>query len=222
MIAAMVALPVHPGGALASSHREAPITALDQKADITDVYAFRSYDINGHDTNPPSITMIMNVDPFLEPANGPTWFPFDPNILYEIKVDNDQDGVEEVTFQLQFSGQFQLPGVPVALAGFDGRSNGTNGVLPPQIKDFSNPGLNFLQTYTVTMIKNGVVTKIVNNDGSPFFAVPANAGPRTIDYPEIYRLGRSEQTNAGVSVFAGTVDDPFFIDLGGSFDTVNL
>ncbi len=28
----------------ASSHREAPITALDHKADITDFYAFGSYD----------------------------------------------------------------------------------------------------------------------------------------------------------------------------------
>ena len=27
----------------AANHREAPITALDHKADITDVYAFRSY-----------------------------------------------------------------------------------------------------------------------------------------------------------------------------------
>src|SRR5215471_20643462 len=90
----------------ASSHREAPITALDHTADITDVYAFRSYDANGHDTNPPSITMILNVDPFLEPANGPNWFPFDPGVLYEIKVDNDQDGLGDVTFQFSFSTQF--------------------------------------------------------------------------------------------------------------------
>jgi len=47
-----------PAGMLASSHREAPITALDHPADITDIYAFRSYDANGKDTNPPSITMI--------------------------------------------------------------------------------------------------------------------------------------------------------------------
>jgi Domain of unknown function (DUF4331) len=48
----------------AANHREAPITALDHKADITDVYAFRSYD------GAPKVTMIMCVDPFLEPANG--------------------------------------------------------------------------------------------------------------------------------------------------------
>ena len=39
-------------------------------------------------------TFVMNVDPFLEPSNGPNYFPFDPNVLYEIKVDNDFNCVE--------------------------------------------------------------------------------------------------------------------------------
>ena len=41
---AFTALAAALGTAQASSHREAPIIALDHKADITDVYAFRSYD----------------------------------------------------------------------------------------------------------------------------------------------------------------------------------
>jgi Domain of unknown function (DUF4331) len=207
----------------ASSHREAPITALDPNADITDVYAFRSYDAQSHDTNPPSITMILNVNPFLEPANGPNWFPFDPRILYQIKVDNDQDGRADVVFQFRFSTEFQLPTVYTALAGFDGANNGTGGVLPPQISDFSNPGLNLRQTYTVTMIKDGVAQEIKNMDGSPFFAVPANAGPRTMNYAALYALGTyKNMSKTGISVFAGTVDDPFFIDLGAAFDTANF
>ena len=207
----------------ASSHREAPITALDRTADITDVYAFRSYDANGQDTNPPSITMILNVDPFLEPANGPTWFPFDPGILYEIKVDNNNDARADVTFQFRFSSQYHLPDVYTALAGFGQDPNGTKGVVPPQITDFSNPGLNLRQTYTVTMIKNGVATLLTQNDGSPFFAVPANAGPRTMSYAALYAAGTyTDVGGSGISVFAGTVDDPFFIDLGAAFDTGNL
>ncbi len=63
-----------PGSLFASSHREAPITALDRTADITDWYAFVSYD------HPDRVTMILNVDPFLEPSNGPNYFPFDPNV----------------------------------------------------------------------------------------------------------------------------------------------
>jgi hypothetical protein len=211
------------GFLMASSHREAPITALDQKADITDVYAFRSYDINGGDTNPPSITMILNVDPFLEPANGPNWFPFDPHVLYEIKVDNNNDAQAHVTFQFRFSTQYQLPTVYTALAGFSGPGGITAQGVPPQISDFSNPGLNLRQTYTVTMIKNGVAEPITNADGSPFFAVPANAGPRTINYAALYSAGTYTSLNVpGMSVFAGTVDDPFFIDLGAAFDTGNF
>ncbi len=60
----------------AANYREAPLTPFDHKVDITDVYAFVS------DDNPGKVTLIMNVDPLLEPSNGPTRFPFDPEILY--------------------------------------------------------------------------------------------------------------------------------------------
>ena len=159
-ISAATILLVRPVGIMASSHREAPITALDPTADITDLWAFRSYDANGHDTSPPSITMIMGVNPFEEPANGPNWFPFDPQILYEIHVDNDKDGQDDIVFQFRFSTQYQLPTVYTGLAGFNSGSGGTAPGVPPQITDFANPGLNFRQTYTVTMIKNGVATPI--------------------------------------------------------------
>jgi hypothetical protein len=41
------------------------------------------------------------------------------------------------------------------------------------------------------------------------------------DYPALARQGIYSLDN-GVRVFAGTVDDPFYIDLGGIFDTLNL
>ena len=93
---------VNPLGMMASSHREAPITALDPMADITDLWAFRSYDAQGHDTSTPSITIIMGVNPFEEPANGPNWFPFDPQIMYELHVDNNGDGLGDIVFQISF------------------------------------------------------------------------------------------------------------------------
>ncbi len=71
----MAALAVSPTQVFAASHREAPITALDQKADITDWYAFVSPE------HPDRVIMILNIDPFLEPTNGPNYFPFDPGIL---------------------------------------------------------------------------------------------------------------------------------------------
>jgi hypothetical protein len=226
-------------GAFASSHREAPITALDHKADITDVYAFVSYGPNQSPNTPGSkVTMILNVDPLLEPANGPNWFPFDPNILYEIHIDNDHDAKTDIAFQIRFQTQYQIPTIPVGLAGIG--ANGANApgtstlVVPPQIRDFNNPGLNLRQTYTVTMVKyrkdrhhdedsdDDIVesVELKNADGSPFFALPTNNGPRTMNYDDLFNAA-TYHLNNGISVLAGTVDDPFFIDLGATFDTVN-
>jgi hypothetical protein len=222
----MAALAV-PSSAPAANHREAPITALDHKADITDVYAFVSYSADQVLGTPPSkVTLILCVDPLLEPANGPTLFPFDPGILYEIKVDNDQDAIADVTFQFRFKTQYQLPGVYTAVAGVgDGAFDPNNpGVLvvPPRITGFDDPGLNQRQSYTVNMVRrNGRNLKLRAADGSPFYAVPGNAGPRTMDYESLFTAG-TYSLPEGVSLFAGTTDDAFWIDLGAAFDTANF
>lgn len=227
-----------PGELRAANHREAPITALDHKADISDVYAFVSYTPGqGPGVAPSKVTLIMNVDPLLDPSNGPTVFPFDPNILYAIRIDNDHDALEDVSFEFRFSTEYQLPNVYTALAGIgaNGASDPNTGELrvPPRIGGFDNPGLNQRQRYSVTMVrKRQAPSRVVlaNADGSPFFAVPNNAGPRTLDYAALYQAGTftnlvsntSKVSAAGVGVFAGTVDDPFWIDLGGVFDTANF
>jgi len=198
-----------PGSMFASSHREAPITALDRTADVTDWYAFVSYD------HPDRVTMILNVDPFLEPSNGPNYFPFDPNVLYEMKVDNNHDGIEDITFQFRFQTQIRQPGL---FTGFVGDLAG----IPP-ITALDGPGsegLSLRQTYTVSMVKDG---KTINlGQGRTLYAVPSNVGPRTMpDYQALFNQGIYDLGN-GVRVFAGTVDDPFFIDLGAAFDSLHF
>ena len=217
--------------AAASSHREAPIVALDQKADITDIYAFRSYATGGV----PKVTLIMCVDPLLEPGNGPTWFPFDPDILYEIKIDNNNDASEDIVVQVRFTTEQRLPNLFQVYAGagagiaapFNSPPPVAPGtpIVPPKITDLDGPGsagLGQRQSYTVTLVKGGVSTPITNASGSPFFAVPANVGPRTMDYPALFAKGTYSTNIADVKVFAGTTDDPFWIDLGAAFDTLNL
>jgi Domain of unknown function (DUF4331) len=213
-------------GASTSNHREAPITALDHKADITDMYAFVSYAANqAPNTTPSKVTMILCVDPLLEPANGPTLFPFDPGILYEINIDNNQDAIEDVVFQFRFKTEYQLPNVFTAVAGIAGgafKPGTTTLVVPPRITDFDNPGLNLRQTYSVKMIRAGEDSKFDEDEqGSPLFTVPGNAGPRTMDYEALYARGTYRLAN-GLSVFAGTTDDAFWIDLGATFDTANF
>ena len=95
-------------------------------------------------------------------------------------------------------------------------------IVPPRIDTFDSPGLGQRQTYTVTMLKNGVATPILNSTGGPFYAVPANVGPRTMNYGALFAQATYTSSVAGVKVFSGTVDDPFFIDLGAAFDTLNL
>lgn len=223
LVASVVASP-----AFAANHREAPITALDHKADITDVYAFRSYD--GGTT--PRVTMIMSVDPLLEMANGPNWSPFDPDILYEIKIDNNNDAVEDVVFQFRFTTEQRLPNLFQVYAGAGGGVTAPANspppvppgtlIVPPQITSFSSPGLGQRQSYTVTMIKGGVATPITKAGGGPLFAVPANVGPRTMDYGALFNAAIYTTSLPNVKVFAGTTDDAFWIDLGAAFDTLNI
>jgi hypothetical protein len=193
----------------AASHREAPITALDHKADITDWFAFVSPE------HPDRVILILDVDPFLEPSNGPNYFPFDPNVLYEMKIDNDRDGKPDIVFQFRFQSQIQMPAV---FTGFVGNLAG----IPP-ITALDGPGsegLNERQTYTVRMLSKGHNEEL--NSGQTLFAVPTNVGPRTMpNYAALREQGIYTLSN-GIRVFAGTVSDPFFIDLGGFFDSLNF
>jgi hypothetical protein len=229
---ALSLLLITPPGVFASSHREAPITALDHAADITDFYAFVSYD------HPDRVTFIMNVDPFLEPSNGPNFFPFDPNVLYQIRVDNTHDAVSDVTFNIQFQTQIRAPQL---FTGFAGAGNGINApanspapvkpgtlIVPPAITSLDGPGsagLSLRQTYTVTMFRGTKKIPLTSVTGASLFAVPTNIGPRTMpNYEALAMQGiYTVQGDRGdIRVFAGTVADPFFIDLGAAFDSLNF
>lgn len=137
-----------------------PNIVLDPRADIAGVFAFRSYDFDPT----PRVTFILCVDRLVEPANGPAWFPFDPNILYEIHVDNNQDAVADLSFQFRFltlpvpADDFQAY-VGAGSSGIDAPANspepvapGTQ-IVPPRISTFDAPGFGQLQTYAVTMVK---------------------------------------------------------------------
>ena len=229
---ALSLLLITPPGVFASSHREAPITALDHAADITDFYAFVSYD------HPDRVTFIMNVDPFLEPSNGPNYFPFDPNVLYQIRVDNTHDAVSDVTFNIQFQTQIRAPQL---FTGFAGAGNGINApanspapvkpgtpIVPPAITSLDGPGsagLSLRQTYTVTMVRGTKKIPLTSVTGASLFAVPTNIGSRTMpNYEALAMQGiYTVQGDRGdIRVFAGTVADPFFIDLGAAFDSLNF
>ncbi len=201
IVTALVALAlVLPGpiGALASSHREAPLIAGDPKADATDFYAFVSPD------NTNTVTLIANYLPFQEPAGGPNFYTFDDNVLYEIKVDSDGDANPDVIYQFRFTTTTSNPNTFLY---------NTGPVMSP-----SDPNLNVKQTYTLTRIKKGVSTVL----GTNLAVAPSNIGPKsTPNYANLQAQAITDVGN-GVKSFAGQSDDPFYAELGGLFDLLTI
>ena len=210
-----------PEPAAAASHREAPRIALDPPADITDFFLFRSYELGRQD----KLVLIMNVFPGGEPSSGPNYFTFDPNVLYAIHIDNDRDGkADDVAFEFRFRteirglvDQFNLF---VSYVGCGVRAPPCAAPLPP-ITSLDGPGsegLGLRQKYSVTMVRKGDRQKI----GEGLIAVPSNVGPSTTpSYEALASQGIYTLAN-DIRVFAGQRGDPFYIDLGATFDTLNF
>jgi Domain of unknown function (DUF4331) len=207
-----------PSPAQAASHREAPLIANDPPADITDFFMFRSTEPGHAD----KVDLIMDVIPGEEPGSGPNYYNFDPSVAYTFHVDNNRDGnADDVEFEFRFTseirGAVNALGLPLSYVG--GVPPATGAVIPP-ITSLDSPGLGLRQHYTITMIKDGHRT--VLSPMADKIAVPSNVGPRTMpSYDGLAAQGMYSLGN-GVRVFAGQRDDPFFIDLGAAFDTLNL
>ncbi len=176
----------------ASSHREAPLISGDPQADTTDVYAFVSPDA------PDTVTLISSWIPFENPQGGPNFYRFGDNVLYEFKIDNNGDGVEDITYQLRFTTQT--------------RSGDTFLYSTGPIKALDDANRNVYQTYTVTRIESG---RTVFTAG-PMFTMPDNVGPASTPSYGGNGSGVYEYTEANGGkgrVFAGQTDDAFFLDL---------
>ncbi|MGH9271069.1 MAG: DUF4331 domain-containing protein [Ilumatobacteraceae bacterium] len=173
-----------------SSHREAPETSKDPVADNTDVYAFVSPD------RPDTVTLIANFLPFEYPAGGPNFYEFDDDVLYQIHVDNNGDGVADINFEFRFNTTITNPNTFLYNVG--------------PIESLSSA--NFVRPQTATVSRNG------SELASGLTLPPCNVGFRsTPDYPDlansaIYDIGD------GVLFFAGQRQEGFFVDLGSIFD----
>mgnify|MGYP000654468363 CR=1 FL=1 len=206
-----------PERATAASHREAPLISLDPAADNTDTYFFRSYEPGKED----KVVLIMNVLPGEEPSAGPNYYNFDPNVRYSFNVDNDQDGrandvVVSFDFRNEIRGVVDALGLPLSYVG-------NLGPVPP-ITALDGPGsegLGLRQRYSVSIERAGE-PRGHKPVAEGLFAVPSNVGPKTMpDYDALAAQGVYDLGN-GIKVFAGQRNDPFAIDLGGTFDTLSF
>jgi hypothetical protein len=199
LIAAAIAVPLSFG----SSHREAPLTSIDPTADDTDLYAFTANDAPG------ALTVVANWIPFEDPAGGPNFYRFDDRAHYYINIDNTGDGAPDVRYQFAFKTKVGNPdSFLYALPG---------------VSSINDSKLNVKQTYTITRIayKNGKArsSKVIAR-GVP--VAPNDVGPKTFPNYGAVAGQATRSLPGGGKVFAGQRDDPFFVDLGQTFDAINF
>ena len=198
--ASAIAVPV----VIGSSHREAPNISFDPAADNTDVYAFTAPDAEG------ALTIVSNWIPGQVPANGPNFFRFDDRARYYNHIDSNGDGKPEISYRFTFDTEVRNPD-SFLVAG-------------PGTQGFNDPGLNVAQRYDLVREeynRKGKLTsekKIVND--AP--VAPSNIGPKTFPNYANFEAQATRELKNGTKLFVGSRDDPFFVDLGATFDAINI
>ena len=153
-----------------SDHQDTPEVELNPRLDINDVWAFPG-------SSDSRIVLAVTVSSPLTPAQTAA-ARFDPNVLYQLKVDNTGDAVEDVVFQFMF----------------DDSTNAQGQLVGAQKVSVVGP---------VAPRDRGSVNRLAA-------ATPSLTGS----------LGTAFGSATGVQVFAGPVDDPFYLDLEQFFRLV--
>jgi hypothetical protein len=174
------------------------------------------------------VTLLANYLPLQDAYGGPNYFALDPKALYEIHVDNTGDGVEDLTFQFRF--QTTRKGLTVPA--------GAKSVPVPLINigpvtSSNTAAQNVSESYSVTLVRGdrrrGAVLNVMNaSTGSTTFSKPLdNIGGKSIaDYASyansfIHTIS-IPGCNAQGRVFVGQRRDGFVVNLGETFDLVNI
>lgn len=89
--AGLVAAAAVGGVVFASDHQDTPEVELNPRMDINDVYAFPG-------SSPDRIALVLTTSSPIAGRDA----SFDPNLLYQIKVDNTGDAIEDLVFQITF------------------------------------------------------------------------------------------------------------------------
>ena len=143
------------------------------------------------------------------PANGPNFFRFDDRARYYNNIDNNGDGVADIRYRFTFDTEVRNPN-SFLYAG-------------PGTQDFADPGLNVIQRYDLVReeYRNGKLKskkRIANN----LPVAPPNIGPKTFPNYGNFVAEATRTLGDGTKLFVGTRDDPFFVDLGATFDAINV
>ncbi len=143
--------------ARASDHQDNPLVELNPAMDMSDFYAFPGSAAD-------RVVLAMDTRPLLTPASTPS-ATFDPNILYQFKIDNTGDAKEDKVIQVTFHGSGTNQTVEVR-----------GPMAPPVVGGMMNTVAN------VAPVVTGAINTVIG-------------------------------TASGIQVYAGSREDPFFLDL---------
>jgi hypothetical protein len=148
---------------LASDHQDSPDVELNPSMDMTDFYAFPG-------SSSGRIALVLNSWAFLTPAETPST-SFDPNLLYQFKIDNTGDAKEDLVMQVVFTGTGANQTVSLY------------GPLPPPVVGAMQNTL----TTTKPVLTGKVNTMLGSNTGIQLFA-GARSDPFFIDLEQFFRI----------------------------------
>lgn len=163
-IAACLVAAVAVGKLKASDHQQTPLTELTPRYDITDMFAFPS-------STPGRIALVMISSSPLTPAQTPSHaFADASDAIYQFKIDNNGDAVEDLVFQASFTGPAGAQIVTV------------RGPVAP----------NETGTLNTLLATGGVVTGPINTNLGTAATTQVFAGPRNdpffIDLEQFFRI----------------------------------
>ena len=181
--------------AAASNHREAPITALDHKADITDVYAFRSYDGGGD--------AARDADPGRRSAaragERTELVPVRPGHPLRDQDRQQQRRRRGHRLPVPLHDRAAAAGLFQVYAGVGQRRDApANSPAPVAARHADRAAAD----HRASTSPGSAAAALHGDDdqgrrcdadhqraGTPFYAVPANVGPRTMDYAALFNAG---------------------------------
>jgi len=185
----------------ASDHRDAPTADGIAQGDITDMYLFT-------DPNDSTrVVFIMNVNPFAVPGESPS-YSFSPDLLYQFKIDNTGDAVEDLVIQVVFnqSGQAQTASV--------------FGPVAPTITGARNVLTSSAATAT------GAFNTVFGSTGGVLAFVGLRDDPFVFDFGQLERILDNEQDLfRGVGTFRGRpvrADGTSGVDNFGGFNVTSI
>ena len=198
------------------------------------------------------LTVVANWIPFEDPAGGPNFYRFDDRAHYYVNVDNNGDGRPDIRYEFKFKTKvgnpnsflYALPGVdsidspklnvkqtysiereiydfPSGASSSRGKHGGghRNGRKHHKNSRKHHRAKHHRHKHHRGRASHAFDSFTIARD---LPVAPNNVGPKTFPNYDAVAAQAVKTLSDGTRVFVGQRDDPFFVDLGSTFDAINF